>query len=70
MASYHLDVKSVQRSAGRSATAAIAYRAADRISTGLAALRAAAQRQGIGREAERGSVEEQLASFRGRGPGR
>ena len=31
MASYHLDVKSVQRSAGRSATAAIAYRAAERI---------------------------------------
>ncbi|MBP1807600.1 MobQ family relaxase [Rubellimicrobium aerolatum] len=31
MASYHLDVKSVQRSAGRSATAAIAYRTAERI---------------------------------------
>ncbi len=31
MASYHLDVKSVQRSAGRSATAAAAYRHAERI---------------------------------------
>ena len=31
MASYHLSVKSVSRSAGRSATAAAAYRAADRI---------------------------------------
>ncbi|TNC45268.1 molybdopterin-guanine dinucleotide biosynthesis protein MobA [Rubellimicrobium rubrum] len=31
MASYHLSVKTVQRSAGRSATAAIAYRAAERI---------------------------------------
>ncbi|WP_281282977.1 MobQ family relaxase [Rubellimicrobium rubrum] len=31
MASYHLSVKTVQRSAGRSATAAVAYRAAERI---------------------------------------
>ena len=31
MASYHLSVKTVQRSGGRSATAAIAYRAAERI---------------------------------------
>ena len=31
MASYHLQVKTVKRSAGRSATAAAAYRAAERI---------------------------------------
>ena len=31
MASYHLDVKAVKRSAGRSATAAAAYRHAERI---------------------------------------
>ena len=31
MASYHLSVKTVQRSAGRSATAAIAYRTASRV---------------------------------------
>lgn len=31
MASYHLSVKTVQRSAGRSATAAVAYRTAERI---------------------------------------